>query len=129
MRLWRERDFRLFWGGQAVSLTGSAVSEVALSLPVLCAVALLAGGAGVVFTQRARLTPDRLLGRVGASAQLMVFGALPVGSVVGGFLAGHAGNRPAMWIAALAEVASIALLLPLWRPDPPGTPDIGDVDR
>jgi hypothetical protein len=31
-RLRRDRDFVLFWGGQAVSLTGAAVSEVALPL-------------------------------------------------------------------------------------------------
>ncbi|GAA1080816.1 MULTISPECIES: MFS transporter [Kitasatospora] len=36
--LWRQRDFMLLWGGQTVSETGSAVTEVAL--PLLAVVAL-----------------------------------------------------------------------------------------
>src|SRR5690349_10261548 len=34
-RLWRNRDYLLLWGGQAISTTGSAASELALPLLIL----------------------------------------------------------------------------------------------
>jgi MFS family permease len=70
----------------------------------------------MVFTMRAQLTPDHLLGRVGASAQQLVFGALPLGALTGGLLAHHLGNRPTMWLAAILQIATVALLRPLWHP-------------
>jgi MFS family permease len=69
----------------------------------------------MIFTLRAHLTPDHLLGRVGATAQLLVFGALPLGALAGGLLAHQLGNRPSMWLAATWQIATIALLRPLWR--------------
>jgi hypothetical protein len=79
----------------------------------------------LVFTLRARFTPDELLGRVGASSQLLVFGALPLGALAGGVLAHAFGDRAAMWVTALWEVATIALLVPLWRlgPEPVERPE------
>jgi MFS family permease len=91
---------------------------------VLWAVAQAETGLGVgpvnvlIFTLRARITPDRLLGRVGASSQLLVFGALPIGALAGGALAHGFGDRTAMWVTAVWEIATVALLLPLWRKDP-----------
>ncbi len=41
----RDRDFVLFWGGQAVSLTGATVSEVAL--PLLAVLTLRTGPVGL----------------------------------------------------------------------------------
>jgi len=70
----------------------------------------------MVFTMRAQLTPDHLLGRVGASVQQLVFGALALGALAGGLLAHHLGNRPSMWLTAILQIATIALLRPLWRP-------------
>jgi MFS family permease len=69
----------------------------------------------MIFTMRADLTPNHLLGRVGASARLLVFGALPLGALIGGLLADHLGNRPSMWLTAIWQVATIAMLYPLWR--------------
>ena len=34
-RLWRNRDYLLLWGGQAISTTGSNASELALPLLIL----------------------------------------------------------------------------------------------
>lgn len=47
--MWRDRDFRLFYGGQAISLTGSAVSRVAL--PLLGALTLHSGPVGIATLQ------------------------------------------------------------------------------
>ena len=85
----------------------------------LFAYAVAGLGAGVVnvlvITLRAKMTPDHLLGRVGASARLLVFAAIPVGALAGGVLAGTLGNRPSLWLTTITVVASELTLLPLWR--------------
>jgi MFS family permease len=104
-----------------VLLLPAAEGSSATLLVVWSAVHVVTGlGVGfvnvMVFTMRVQLTPDRLLGRVGASAQQLVFGALPLGAVAGGLLAHHFGNRPGMWFTAILQIATIALLWPLWQP-------------
>jgi MFS family permease len=76
----------------------------------------------MIFTMRARMTPDHLLGRVGASTRLLVFGALPLGALLGGLLADRLGNQPSMWLTAVWQVASISLLWRLWRLDDAAEP-------
>jgi len=94
----------------------------------LSAYAVSGLGAGVVnvlvITLRAKITPDRLLGRVAASARLLVFAAIPLGAVVGGVLAGKLGNRTTLWLTTLAILATVLTMLPLRRlrilPEPTG---------
>lgn len=69
-----------------------------------------------VLKVRHYIEEQALLGRVGASAQQLVFGALPLGALTGGLLAHHLGNRPTMWLTGVLQLATIALLRPLWRP-------------
>ncbi len=45
------------------------------------------------------LTPNRLLGRVNAGGRFLVEGALPIGSLIGGALAGLWGLRPTLLLA------------------------------
>src|SRR5690242_11688829 len=90
--MWRERDFRLFFGGQTVSMTGSAVSRVAL--PLLGALTLHAGPLGVAALQ--------------ACAWLPYLG-LPL--VAGVYLDRHR-RRPVL-IAANAAQAALLGLVPL----------------
>jgi MFS family permease len=53
---------------------------------------------------RQALTPPRLQGRVHATVRFVVWGSLPIGSVLGGLLAGAVGNRTALWLLTAATV-------------------------
>ena len=54
------------------------------------------------------LTPERLLGRVNASRRFIVWGAIPLGSLVSGALASTIGLRPTMFIGTIG--CSLAVL-------------------
>jgi MFS family permease len=60
---------------------------------------------------RQTLAPDEMLGRVNASMRLLTFGILPVGSALGGIIAGPLGIRGAMFLAAAVITASTLWLL------------------
>lgn len=55
---------------------------------------------------RQSVTPDRLLGRVNASVQLLVAGIAPLGALVGGWLGTAAGVRPTLLIAIAGILVS-----------------------
>ncbi|MEV8588985.1 MFS transporter [Streptomyces sp. NPDC051180] len=73
--------------------------------------------------------PPQLLGRITASVSVANFGAIPVGSLLGGVLGGVLGLRPALWLLTAGLAVSSVLLLagPLrgrrdLPTDPPGDP-------
>jgi hypothetical protein len=51
-------------------------------------------------TMRQRLTPPRLLGRMNASIRFVVWGVLPIASLIAGVLGTAIGVLPTMWIGA-----------------------------
>ncbi len=53
---------------------------------------------------RQLLTPPRLLGRMNATMRFLVWGSMPVGSIVAGVLGQHLGVRPVLWIAAIGQM-------------------------
>ncbi len=58
------------------------------------------------------LTPERLLGRVNASRRFIVWGTIPLGSLVSGALASSIGLRPTMFIGAVGcTLAAIPIAL------------------
>jgi MFS family permease len=59
---------------------------------------------------RQSLTPDRLLGRVTASARLVAVGTLPLGALLGGALGQTMGLRPALLAAALGMLVPLTWL-------------------
>ncbi|MFB9686991.1 MFS transporter [Amycolatopsis plumensis] len=67
---------------------------------------------GVSFQQA--VTPPELLGRVNAISQTLVFGVAPLGSLLGGALAGAIGMRATLHIAAAGVLASAAIMV--WSP-------------
>ncbi|WP_410607248.1 MFS transporter [Amycolatopsis sp. lyj-109] len=67
---------------------------------------------GVSFQQA--VTPPELLGRVNAISQTLVYGVVPLGSLLGGALAGAAGMRTTLHIAAAGVLASAAIMV--WSP-------------
>jgi MFS family permease len=64
---------------------------------------------------RQAYTPHHLLGRVVASMQLLNFGTMPAGALIGGALAAWLGVRPAIWCAAtfLTLVGAALLASPI----------------
>ncbi|MEU6978613.1 MFS transporter [Streptomyces sp. NPDC046371] len=66
-------------------------------------------------TLRQRLSPPELLGRVTATVRFVVWGAMPVGALVGGLLGESFGARAALWAGAVAELLAVLPLLPLLR--------------
>lgn len=89
-------------------------------VPVWIVLEALAGfGVGVVnvllATLRTHITPPHLLARVGSATRQLSFGAVPLGPLVGGLVAGTLGNRPALWLLPALMIAASALLVPAWR--------------
>ncbi|MEV4536154.1 MFS transporter [Asanoa sp. NPDC049518] len=85
-----------------------------LALAVAGVAVLIAGvSAGNVVKGSFRQTyvPHHLLGRVTVSMQLLNYGTIPLGAVIGGALGATLGLRPTIWLSMLAAVASGLILL------------------
>jgi MFS family permease len=77
---------------------------------------LATGVANVLLTTlRTQVTPPPLLARVASAARQLSFGAIPLGSFVGGVLAGALGNRPTLWLVPALMILANVLLAPVWR--------------
>jgi predicted MFS family arabinose efflux permease len=103
-------------------------------LPVVALVpeplAIGTAGAGMAFVGPAwnvvlgsiemRLTPAALLGRVQAVQMTAAFGAIPLGSLIGGFLLDRLGPEEAVWALAgcMLVIAVVATLTPSVRRPP-----------
>src|SRR5215204_3637119 len=84
------------------------------AVPVLAAGMLLSGIAGTIvnvqqWSLRQLVTSDALQGRVTASHRFLVYGAYPLGALLGGWLGAELGLRPAIAVCALG-----ALTAPSW---------------
>ena len=85
------------------------------AIPLLVAAFTLSTAGATIYAITAlslmqTLTPERLLGRMNASRRFIVFGTIPLGSLVGGLLASQLGLRPTIWIGA---VGACACFLPI----------------
>jgi MFS family permease len=73
-------------------------------------------GSVIAISLRLRLSPADLMGRVGSAWRGIIWGTIPIGSLVGGFLAGVGGLRLPLFIAGVAQcVVAILLAGPLTR--------------
>jgi MFS family permease len=96
---------------------------VSIPVVVLAAAGMFLGSlSGVVYnvTQisfRQRICPPELLGRMNASVRFLVWGTLPIGSVLGGVVAEWLGIVPTLWIAfVIAAIGVVPVALsPLAR--------------
>jgi MFS family permease len=98
-----------------IPLTGSGFRLLAaVAGGVLVGTGVVAGNV-IKGSWRQTYTPHHLLGRVVASMQLLNFGTMPVGALIGGALATWLGVRPAIWCAAtfLALVGATLLASPI----------------
>jgi MFS family permease len=77
----------------------------------------------VTVSLRQRVVPGHLLGRVNSVYRMLGWGLMPLGALVGGFVAHAAGLRAPYIVAGLlclvAVLAALPLLIPAARPAPP----------
>jgi len=107
-------------------ISTAALSGVALIFPPLAPRDdpfwfLVAGGIIGGFTSvaynvnqvglRQAITPDRMLGRMNATMRLIVWGTIPIGAVVGGFLGATLGLQVALWVSAIGAFAGFLPVL------------------
>jgi MFS family permease len=100
---------RAILAGALVTASGAALIPLASGGTMLAAVTIAASQ--VVYTTgtviydvtqvsfRQAVTPDALLGRMNATVRVVVWGTLPLGSLLGGFLGGQIGLRPTLALA------------------------------
>ncbi|PJI94773.1 MFS transporter [Luteimicrobium subarcticum] len=107
------------WNPEVTLAAGLAVAYFALVVFNIAAVSF-----------RQRLCPPRLLGRMNASVRFVVWGTMPVGGLLGGWLGTTVGVVPAIWVgvttgvlAALPVLAS-PLLTMTTLPEPAEHPGI-----
>jgi MFS family permease len=93
------------------------LAPTSLALPALIAAMMIGGFGSVVYniTQvslRQAITPQRIQGRMNAVMRFLVWGTLPLGSLVGGALAATIGLRATLIVSALgAALAFIPIAL------------------
>jgi MFS family permease len=71
----------------------------------------------VSVSYRQTLCPDHMLGRMNATMRFMIWGALPVGGLIGGALGTALGLRPTLWVSAFGGLLAVGWLVasPLWN--------------
>lgn len=106
-------------GGLAYTLTPLALplAEVVPPVATLIAGGVLFSFAVVVYNVaqvsfRQRLCPPPLLGRMNASVRFIVWGTMPIGGLLGGWLGTALGPWPTLWVAAIGMIlASLPVVL------------------
>ncbi len=84
----------------------------------------------VVITLRQNIVPNALLGRVTSVYRLIAVGAMPIGALIGGFVARGFGLAAPFWVAAVGLVLLAIGIAPFVRTSriraiPPGDPQTG----
>jgi len=76
---------------------------------------------------RQAITPERLQGRMNATMRFLVWGTIPVGSVIGAVLSEVVGVRTTIWISSILSCLAFLPVLfskvPTIRTIPTGDPD------
>jgi MFS family permease len=96
-------------GGLGAVLVPLTPRPLAIPLLIVAQFVLSFGATAYNINQvslRQAITPARLHGRMNATMRFMVWGTLPVGSLIGGILGGTIGLRPTLWVAALGGLLS-----------------------
>jgi predicted MFS family arabinose efflux permease len=115
------------WFGLGPTIIGSILLGAVFSLlvpfaagpmPVIAGMLMLAmfamGVSNPVYninqvSLRQAITPDHLQGRMNASMRFIVWGTIPIGALLGGFLGDRIGLQPTLLVGAIGQ-----LLAPLW---------------
>jgi MFS family permease len=88
------------------SMLAIAIAPRDLAAPFVAASGALAGLGGAIYninqvSLRQAITPERMQGRMNATMRFIVWGTIPIGSILGGFLGGAIGLHETIWISAI----------------------------
>jgi MFS family permease len=83
-----------------------AVAPPDLAAPFVAASMFIGGLAGTIYninqvSLRQAITPERMQGRMNATMRFIVWGTIPFGSILGGFLGGLIGLHTTIWVGAI----------------------------
>jgi MFS family permease len=83
-----------------------AIAPPDLTLPFVAASVFLGGLSTAIYninqvSLRQAITPERMQGRMNATMRFIVWGTIPVGSILGGALGGLIGLHETIWIGAI----------------------------
>ena len=103
-------------GVSAIGLLMIGLAPVSHALAWFIAAYLLFGFGGTLYnidqvSLRQAITPDRMQGRMNASMRFMVWGTMPIGSLLGGLLGTVLGLRPTLLVAGVLGMLAIPWLL------------------
>ncbi|OGN86611.1 MAG: hypothetical protein A2X23_04505, partial [Chloroflexi bacterium GWC2_73_18] len=101
-------------GAVAVPLVPLATPETAFALLLVNGFGGAIGSMVYNINQvslRQSITPDRLQGRMNASMRFIVWGTIPIGTLIGGALAAALGLREAIWVGAIGGLTAVLWLL------------------
>ena len=96
-----------------------AAAPTAFPVPFLIAGGMLGGFSQMAYninqvSYRQAICPPRMQGRMNATIRFLVWGTMPIGSIIGGVLATVIGVHEAIWIGAILGLT--AVLFPLLSP-------------
>jgi MFS family permease len=100
--------------GPSLLLVAIAPKDLA---PILVAANGFVGGLGGAIyninqvSLRQAITPERMQGRMNATMRFIVWGTIPFGNIVGGFLGGVVGLHTTIWIGAIGGLFSFLPVL------------------
>ena len=91
-----------------LALVFVAVAPRDAPIPFLIASGVIGAATAVIYninqvSLRQAITPDRMLGRMNATMRFIVWGTIPVGSIVGGLLGGGIGLQATIWVGAIGS--------------------------
>jgi MFS family permease len=86
-----------------------ALAPPDLAVPFVAASVFLAGLGGAIYninqvSLRQAITSERMQGRMNATMRFIVWGTIPIGSILGGTLGGVIGLHETIWIGAIGEM-------------------------
>ncbi len=92
-------------GVEAFGETDAVVGDLDDGVAMLVAALVLGGMGNAIYninqvSLRQTITPDRLQGRMNATMRFLVWGTLPIGSLLGGWLGEAIGLRPTLFLGA-----------------------------
>jgi MFS family permease len=86
-----------------------AIAPRDLAAPLVAAYGAIGGLGGAIYninqvSLRQAITPERMQGRMNATMRFIVWGTIPIGSILGGFLGGAIGLHETIWIGAIGGI-------------------------
>ena len=99
------------------ALVAVALAPRDAPIPLLVAGGVIGAATAVIYninqvSLRQAITPERMQGRMNATMRFIVWGTIPVGSIVGGLLGGLIGLQATIWVGAIGSfVGFIPVLL------------------